>query len=464
MFRVLRNFAWLTGASVLSQAFGAIALIYASRRLGPSLFGLLAMAQAVANLGLSVADMGLGRLGTRLIATGEELDAGFNMVVLRSCLNLVCLSVIAAGCLILRLPSIQTEVILLSASATAGIAFAPDFVWTGIQSLATFSKVQVIQQVLRAGGIVAGLWLTGSIFSVPLATLAAGVGAAALLWVLLPGPTRRIQLRPRSWRGYLVAGIPIGLTAMMPDIYINGDSLMVRAFLGFRALGQYAAAYRLLLILLTLAGLFVASLFPELCRVAGDPSRLGQLVQRALHICVAGAVPVAVLALLVPGRIMTLVYGASYAGGAGAARLLLLVPVVAMPNLVLSSVLIAVGRTRFNLVAIVVGGIVNLGLDAILLPRVGTPGAAAATLIAEMLVLVALWYAVRPGFGFVTALELATCGAITAGTVILTGGFPIGVTVAVAGIVYFVCLARSRTGRDLFSLIRPAPSLASAPS
>lgn len=461
MGRVLRNFAWLTASSVVSQAMGAAALIFASRQLGPTVFGVLAMAQAVANLGLTVADMGLGRLGTRMISTGDE-GVGADLVALRTCMNLLCLAAIVAGCFVLRLPGPETDLVVLSAAAATGLAIAPDFVWAGRQELATYGRIQVLQQFLRGFGIVTGIALTGSVFSVPFSTLVAGAIGALLGWALLPLTSRVIHIQPRRWRRYLLMGLPIGVAAMMPDIYINSDSLMVRALLGFRALGEYAAAYRLLSILLTIGGLFVAALFPEICRIGREIRERDRVLQPALLFCLVGTVPVVGVALLLPGEVMQLAYGSAYAGGVVAARLLLLVPIVAIPNLILSSALVAASDNRYNLVTIGLGGVLNLGLDALLLPRLGIAGGAIATLAAEGLVLATLYLRVKPGLPFSTLAELGLAGVAAGIAALALRSLPLTASAGMGFAVYLVCLTRFGLTGQLVAAWRSAPRLVTA--
>lgn len=462
MNRILRNFAWLTAASIASQAIGAVALVFVSRQLGPGLFGMLAMAQAVANLGLTVADMGLGRVGTRMIASEDATHVGSDLVALRTCLNLVGLAVIAVGCVALRISAEESTLILASVIAAIALAVAPDFVWVGIQNMGTYSRVQILQQLLRAAGIIVAVLLTRSILSVPVATLGVGLLAAGLWWRLLPSAYRVIRLNPRRWLSYLVTGLPIGLAAMMPNVYINSDTIMVRAFLGFRALGQYAAAYRLLLILLIFGGLLATALFPEISRIQQELERRDAVLRDALLICMAVAIPAALLAIVVPGELMQLVYGSAYASGAGAVRLLLLVPLLGMPNLVLSAALVAAGDTRFNLAAITAGGLANLALNVLLLPRFGIAGAATATLCAESVVLLALYARVRPPLPLGRMLQLAAAGAAAFLVLVATRSLPVLASAVLMVLVYVVCLARLHLGRELLAMWQSKPRLVSA--
>lgn len=458
MHRVLRNFAWMTAASIASQALGAVAIILVTRRLGPTVFGMLAMAQAIANLGLTVADMGLGRLGTRRVANGEGSNAGANLVVLRTGLNLVLLGLIWLGSLLAGVSRTETALVILSALATTGLALAPDFVWAGLQRLETYSKVQLLQQSLRATGIAGAVLLTGSALSVPLVTLAAGMLGALLLWVLLPNESRRLRLNPAGWGPSLLTAMPIGLAAMMSDIYINTDSLMVRGFLGFRALGQYAAAYRLLLIALTVGGLFVASIFPELCRVRAPDKRNG-IVSGALLLCLTGAIPLAMAAVLLPSGITQLVYGSTYREAAVAVTPLLLTPVLALPNLVLSSALVAMGDAAFNLGAIAAGGVVNLGLDALLLPAMGIKGAALATLTAEAAVLAGLLWRLRPHIQAKSAVHLAAGGLAATTAMIALRDLPVVIPLVAGCALYGVCLLLLRFPRQIGVAWRGTPAL-----
>lgn len=391
MRRVLTNFGWLSAASLFTQLLGAGALLYVARRVGPNAFGMLAFVQATANLGFAVGDMGLGRLGTKFVSTKEQVVAPADIVCLRVFLNVAVLSIMVLVLAITGTPRTEVSLLILTAAASTCLALAPEFVWTGIQELRTFGILQTAQLALRAGGIIVLVTLTRSVASVPLATMIAALLGSVALWALLPAHLRKLgRFEIRRWPGYLVSAVPIGLAALMPNVYVNSDTIMVKAFLGLHSLAEYAAAYRLLLVPLTVAGLFVTALFPALCQVDPETEEGRHLLRRALALGTGAGLLISLSGFLASGHLLVLLYGAAYRPAGSAFAILILVPAVAIPAVILSSATIAAGHTKFNLAVIGGGGVINLGLDAALLPPLGIQGAGLATLAAESTVLVAL--------------------------------------------------------------------------
>ena len=389
MRRVLSNFAWLSAASVAAQLVGAVALLYLARKVTPDAYGMLAFVQAIANLGFLVGDMGLGRLGTQLVSTGQQVQSAVDIVCLRVCLNLMVLASMIVISLAAGVSKNEQILLVLTALATTMLALAPDFVWTSMQSMAAYSAIQTVQLTLRALGIVALAALTGSVISVPVATLVTAAIGTLLFWRMLPAQVVA-HVDVRTWPRYLIRALPIGLAAMMPNLYINSDTIMVKGFLGIHQLALYAAAYRIIIVPLSLGGVFVTALFPALCRL-GPTTREGRSVaRRALLFGTGAGLLIACVGALASTQLMTLLYGPAFRGAGDAFQVLSLVPIVAIPALVLSSTMVASGRARFNLFVIMGGGLINLGLDAILMPTFGIRGAGLATFAAESAVLAAL--------------------------------------------------------------------------
>lgn len=119
------------------------------------------------------------------------------------------------------------------------------------------------------------------------------------------------------------------------------------------------------------------------------------------------ALPVAAGGCLVAGGLMHAVFGAEYAASALPLRILIWSVVAAWTRTVSTYSLIALHQQRFVLRTTAWSAGVNLGLNALLIPRWGMAGAATATLATEILrTLIGLAYGRRFGLalGFVPRL------------------------------------------------------------
>lgn len=187
---------------------------------------------------------------------------------------------------------------------------------------------------------------------------------------------------------------PLGLSAIAIAIYYYSDTLLLRPLRGEEDVARYAVAYRLMTFALMVPVLGSQVVFPVLARCAAKSDELlGKAVERATYYFayLAAAASATLLALAEP--ILGLVFGDRYRESAPVLRLLALAMVVVYFAYPHTTALIAAGRgglfTRLTLLAAGFNVLANL----VAIPRFGPIGAAATTLLTELLVCVGgVWF------------------------------------------------------------------------
>jgi len=204
---------------------------------------------------------------------------------------------------------------------------------------------------------------------------------------------RRGRIRMRVERtvclGLLREALPLGVALMAAALYFHMDTIMLRPLRGEAEVARYAVAYRLMTVGLLVPALFMQVVFPVLSRCHERSAELLKIVlaRSTFYLALIGGIVAAVLLVLAP-ELLTLAFGASYRDAATPLRILAL----AMLSIFLcyphSMSLIAAGRsadfTRITLSA----ALFNLLLNLFLIPGFGAEGAALATLVTELFVMV----------------------------------------------------------------------------
>jgi O-antigen/teichoic acid export membrane protein len=126
------------------------------------------------------------------------------------------------------------------------------------------------------------------------------------------------------------------------------------------------------------------SLLPAITRLSPRPEEQRKLYGSALAQVFAGALPIAVGGSLLAGQLVTLVFGAAYASAVTPLRILVWCVPIALFRNVAQAALIAHGRQQqmFRTTAWAAG--VNVALNATLIPSWGMAGAAAITVLTEV--------------------------------------------------------------------------------
>lgn len=250
--------------------------------------------------------------------------------------------------------------------------------------LKAFSLVNVAYGV---GGPVTGmalLVLTGSRTAV---TYALGhLGALVVTLVLA-----LVLVRP-TWRGAadlplagraLRMGLPLMVSSLAVYVLNAGDRLVIQSVLGATEVGRYQIAYNVGNVAILLLGLASAAWAPQISAVRDEAQRWA-LIARSRDALFRLMVPVVLGMTLGAPLALTIAAPESFRPDE-LVLVAFLVAAAGFPVLVGNASareLIVRERTRSLAVAAIVAAVVNVGLNVLLLPLWGLPGAAAATIVA----------------------------------------------------------------------------------
>jgi len=212
-----------------------------------------------------------------------------------------------------------------------------------------------------------------------LATLVYALGRASSLAAAesaarpLPGipPTIGREL----WRDVA----PIGVGIVLSALYFRIDLLLIEAWRGTSEVAQYNAVFRLVEALRLVPAAVLAVTLPLLCRARSYQP----LTRVSVPLTLAG-VAIATALWAAAGRLVPLLYGPTYADAAAAFRILLLSFPLMSLNYALTSQLIAWRGQRAYAALCAVALVLNVALNAELIPALGIIGAAWATVWTEV--------------------------------------------------------------------------------
>ncbi|HJS59015.1 MAG TPA: polysaccharide biosynthesis C-terminal domain-containing protein, partial [Vicinamibacteria bacterium] len=207
----------------------------------------------------------------------------------------------------------------------------------------------------------------------------------------------------RAGLGALRRAAPTGIAVLLTMVYFRIDLVFLERMRGDAEVGAYAAAYRLLEGLLFIPAFFMAALYPALSGASLRVEDLRRLRSAGLHwMFLLSTLLVLALTVTAPW-LLRLLYGEVYAEAGTVLRVLSLALLFIFPNFVLTHLLVATGRQRWNAVIAGVGVVVNVALNLMAIRRFGALGAAATTVITEATLFALATYAVAQGYSDRTA-------------------------------------------------------------
>jgi O-antigen/teichoic acid export membrane protein len=268
-------------------------------------------------------------------------------------------------------------------------------------------------------------------------------------------PPRRIWAEFWRFAGPRALATVFGIAVTWLDI------LLVGGLRSTKEAGIYAAASRLAIIgayLLSAVGMAVTPQISALL-ARNDPEGVQDVYQTATWWLILVSWPL-YLTLAVFAPLLMRIFGAGFTEGADALAIVSVGMLVNLATGNVLSVLLMAGKSSWNLLNASVSLVINIGLNLVLIPKMGITGAAIAWATSIVFVNVAallemlLLLKVRPfGFGYWIAAGLSLgCFGLAAMAVRQLGGLNVPlfiVFLATAGLIYGLLLWRFRRGLRL---------------
>jgi O-antigen/teichoic acid export membrane protein len=398
---LFRSIARSVGVLAASQAvmwFAAIMFTVAqATHLGPARFGEFAVALSYAGLLTWMVEFGLGTQLTRLVsqrASGYE-DAFAATMVIKAALWLLALPFIILAALWLGYPPELRDALLLLALSVLLIGIGQNIA-AYVQGSERFSLPAVanIAQRLSVAGV--GMYVLLVRPELPAVAAAFVVSGVVYVLVLLVG------LRARSWRprfrldlrgarSLFRRTLPLGLFGIATTIYWSIDMIILQRLAPPENVGWYAAAYRLFSVATIVPSVVAGiALSPVLSRLSVDSRpELRAVIEKSLNFLTIAGVAAALVLALFADRIIAFIYPAdTYAESAIALRLLAPGLLFIYVNWVLSQALLSLHQERRLLIMAGAAAVLNLLANLIAIPLFRENGAALATSLTELFVLV----------------------------------------------------------------------------
>jgi O-antigen/teichoic acid export membrane protein len=185
-----------------------------------------------------------------------------------------------------------------------------------------------------------------------------------------------------------LAAWPFAISNLLFMMYYQVDVTMLAALATSREAGLYGAVYRFVDVLQVIPRLVIVAAFPGMAVAwSTDRSHFRHTLHRLQRVLLVVGVPVLLLVFLASEALLVSAFGPDFADGAAALRLLAIGNLFAFQSLLLAQAMQT--SAHEHTLAAVLGGtvLVNVVLNAVLIPERGVRGAAEATALTEVLYL-----------------------------------------------------------------------------
>ena len=383
---------------MIIASMGVVTVGIATRYLGLEAFGALAAATAFATTVSILTDVGLGSIGAREISkrpddTQRIVGSLFTIGLMLSLFA----AAVAIAVVFLIYPGDENElirrgvfflIVTLPLSAPFGAASAY-FIAQQQAYMGMFGSV------LGSSITLAGIGLTATFDwgfdGVLIAYVVASVAQGVLMIALVRGKVRLIpNLELALGRRLLLWALPLGGTLLVHSIYWRVDLIMLSVLDSKAEVGLYGLSFRVLDAVVALPAFVTITLMPEFARLAEQPERFDEIMQKAFSAIQVATVALFVLFVAYASEITRIAGGDDFAGAASVLQILAGAVLFTYFGSVFLQAFIARDR-QSQLFWVSLGALpLNIVLNLVLIPPLGADGAALAFAISEGAVILAV--------------------------------------------------------------------------
>ncbi len=388
--RYAANTSWLFAEQILRMVAGLLVGIWVARYLGPSQFGLFSYAIAFTALLGGLAKLGLDSIVVRdLVRMPELRDVYLGTAFWLKIMGAV--AMLTTMALAVRLTSNDATTnlyIFIIGSGTLFQSFEVVDFYFQSKVLSKFVSICKLIQLLISSLIKLYLVYIGSgLFWFVLVSLVDQATLAVTLFFVyrsqkVGGFIFRFdaliakRLLQDSW--------PQILTGLVIMIYMRIDQIMIKEMLDESQVGLYSAAVRISEIFYFIPMIITSSLFPAVVAAKNTSEKLYFMrTQRLFTVLVWMAIAIAIPVTFLHEWLVVLLYGVDYKEAGKALMISIWAGIFVFYGAARGRWLIIENMQNYGVICTSVGAITNIGLNLILIKKMGITGAAIATFISQ---------------------------------------------------------------------------------
>lgn len=388
-----RALALLFGAHALGLLAPLLTVPWLARQLGPTGWAPVLVAQALAGWAILVLEFGFDLAGTRDVAQAESTDAVAHTAATVQRARLLITPLVALGTMGLAAAlSLSGALIAGTVGYVVARGLSPYWFYQGKQRIRAATVVETLGKVLPAAAVF--VVVHDALDGWKVVALQAVFAAAAT--ILLTWRMHAQHALPRVTNSDGIAALrrasPVFLARVAGGLYVQANTLILGAMAPAAAVAAYGGAEKIVRAAINLLIPVNQAVYPRLSLLAKTaPERAMRetrwLLMGLVSLGVVGAVGTALLA----EPIVRLLLGASFGASVPVMRVLVFtVPLVATGGVLGLYWALPWRREQLFLRAVLLGGVVNLVLAALLVPRFESLGMAVAAVAAELSVITVL--------------------------------------------------------------------------
>lgn len=453
---VFANMSWLMVSQILTSICAFFWTILTAQYLGPSKYGIFGTAVSVASIFGVFATFGVFTYLVRAISTDFENEDKYlsNTLTLKIFLAFLYIALILITLLVLGWNRYVIGICLLFALEYL-IKTYHDVFFSSFQAhekMKYQAITNIIVTICTLVGIVLVTFSDWGLRGISLVYILANF--IALIYAVYALRKNIIKFSLSFdfafYKVLLKAGIPFALTGLFYTIYYSIDLTMLTHLTSTYQTGLYNSAYKLINVLTLFYTIYTAVVFPVMTKLFKDEKDLLNLsFVKSIKYLTLATLPIAVFTLFY-GYDLIAIYGSEYTEAGGVLKILIWTVCFLFINGACTMILNA-SHKEYSVTKIYsIAAIFNVVLNLILIPKYSVYGAAIATVISEILILILELYMIKkidqlPDRHLVYDIAKICVSSLVLGAVLYVFNLNVWLAMPVSVIVYFTAIILVRT-------------------
>lgn len=435
MSSIKKNAAWNLARTISGLAFPLISFPYTSRILGPDGIGRINFATSFTAYFVILAAVGIPLYGIREIARVRDDSAKLATAAKELFLiHLVNTSVVVALflALVLSVPQLNRDLslFLINSGLLLAALFSIEWVYQGLEDYAYITKRTVLVGAATIGSIFLFVRNHEDYLIAAGITVCASFANAAFNFARAGRILFAPKTEPLRWSRHIRPLATIFALNFVVSVYVNLDVVMLGFLSDTASTGYYSTGLRLTKMILGIVTSMSAVFLPRLSNLVqnGKEEQFEVLVGKSFAMVIFLCLPASLGLAILSKEIVLVMAGPKFL--AAAACVVVTSPIILLIGLTGvtgTQVLYPRGKERLVLLAATAAAVVSIGLNWILIPRMGAVGAAIACLCAEIvdfgLEAFFLWKFCPVRFPTGSAIKFILSGAVMSCFLLGLGGF-----------------------------------------
>jgi O-antigen/teichoic acid export membrane protein len=398
---IFKNSFWLAIGNGFNKLLNFLLLVYAARILGASDYGKFSFALAFISLFVVFHDFGLSTTLIREYAKKEEekdKEEFSSILSLKIFLSIAAFIVIVASSFLISTDPQIRRIILILAIFSIFNSFSTVFysIFQARQKMEYQTLLETLQYLFMSGLGFFVLFYFPSAQNLSYGYLIASLFSLIFTVFFFNAKIFNLKILWQSaiWKKFLKMSWPLALTSLFGFLYSYIDSVMM-GYLGMiTETGWYNAAYRIAAFALFPMGFISGSFYPVLSNFFKESKeKLQKVWDYELQLMILFSFPIAIGGIALAPKIIYFFYSSGFSPSILAFQILIVMTGTILIYRPFLDIMIACNQQKNTFWVTFWGAVTNILLNLILIPNYKLYGAAVATVITYILVLLmSIWF------------------------------------------------------------------------